>query len=231
MNQITLFNQLLKTLSLQSSVMNFFMIAFSTLVIIAMTISVLEKIGILKLITNLFIKNNNTEHELKVLDELINFKKFETNELKNHPYAQSAYILKEINLLNNYFQTNINDLFALNYIFSRQDNKRASRLYTRGKMKFYLNKTGDGYILKPFWKAWLVYSLASIWFTIYIGMALYLFVFYFVLGNLREEIILGIIVYFLIIFATLVVGWFTSPLIWPMQAKIFAELKKRNLNS
>ena len=32
--------------------------------------------------------------------------------------------------------------------------------------------------------------------------------------------------YFLVVALSLGVGWLTSPLIWPLQAKIFAELKK-----
>ncbi|MFH4247371.1 hypothetical protein WAI89_21695, partial [Acinetobacter baumannii] len=73
---------------------------------------------------------NPTAEDIKVLNELINFENLDLTQTKNKPYALQANLLKELALLNSYFKTNLSDIFILRFLFTREDPKRAKRLYS-----------------------------------------------------------------------------------------------------
>lgn len=226
MNQISTFNQLLSSLGIPEEYKTFFVIVFSVLVLITMTISVLEKLGISTLISKLFNRRHLIEHELKALDELMSFEKTKQNDAKKFPYIEPAYKLKEILLLNNYFKSNINDLDSLKYVFNRKDNKRAFRLHSPLKSKIFLKKINENYFLKPWVKWWMIYIPMIAWLFIYIGTALYLFVPFIQSNTLQEKPLTGSLAYILIAVTSVFIGWIASPLLWPWQAKTFTKLEK-----
>lgn len=117
----------------------------------------------MKFFSKFFIKPDTTEHELKALDEITKFEKFNSSSFTNQPYAEAAYHNKEIALLNNYYKSKVKDRLALRYMFTRADNKRAFRLYSDTKTSIFLKQFGEVYVLRWWVSKWWVYPVAAVW--------------------------------------------------------------------
>ncbi|HAV4234799.1 TPA: hypothetical protein JIQ46_18580, partial [Acinetobacter baumannii ATCC 17978] len=116
-NQLSGFLEILDSLGLPEDIKKNLIIIFTIIVVISMLLSVLEKLGIIKLFSLFFSKiysnQNPTAEDIKVLNELINFENLDLTQTKNKPYALQANLLKELALLNSYFKTNLSDIFIL----------------------------------------------------------------------------------------------------------------------
>ncbi|MEQ1067187.1 hypothetical protein ABLB96_11085 [Acinetobacter sp. XH1741] len=227
-NQVTVYTELLNQINLPPEVTSFLINLFVVLTLLTMTTTALEKLGILKFFSKFFIKPDTTEHELKALDEITKFEKFNSSSFTNQPYAEAAYHNKEIALLNNYYKSKVKDRLALRYMFTRADNKRAFRLYSDTKTSIFLKQFGEVYVLRWWVSKWWVYPVAAVWLIFYLYVAISLLLSFLYSPAFQNSQLIGVFYYFLIVALSLGVGWLTSPLIWPLQAKIFAELKKYN---
>ncbi|MFW1642256.1 hypothetical protein [Acinetobacter guillouiae] len=230
MSQVTDYNQLLTNLGFSEEFKSIVVIVFSTLLLLTMTMTVLEKSGLLSLLSKIFKRPNPTEHEIKSLDELMKLEKIKDSDAKKYPYYNISFILKEIALLNNYFKSNLNDLHTLKYMFSRQDNKRACRLYSPSITPLFVKKVNDSYELK----GWVnnrcfIYIPAALWLAGYVSLAVWLLYGFIGTEVFKKGLWIGIIFYILIVFITLFIAWLFSFLILPLQAKLFVGLKKRDI--
>lgn len=230
MNQVKEYTQILTDLGFPEGFKSILIIVFSSLILLTMTMTVLEKSGLLSLLSKMFNRPNPIEHEIQALDELMKLEKIKESDAKKHPYYNLSFILKEIALLNNYFKSNLNNLHTLKYMFLRQDNKRACRLYSPNITTFLVKEINDSYELKSFINKWyVIYIPAAFWLAGYVSLAVWLL--YGFIGNevFQKGLWVGIIYYIVIVFITLFFAWLFSFLIWPFQAKLFVGLKKREL--
>ncbi|MFA3336044.1 UNVERIFIED_CONTAM: hypothetical protein KWG21_07305 [Acinetobacter baumannii] len=227
-NQLSGFLEILDSLGLPEDIKKNLIIIFTIIVVISMLLSVLEKLGIIKLFSLFFSKiysnQNPTAEDIKVLNELINFENLDLTQTKNKPYALQANLLKELALLNSYFKTNLSDIFILRFLFTREDPKRAKRLYSP-KLDKYIEKSGDRYILKKkinFWVVWIPFCL---WFAIHIYMAYFLLNILFRSREFKESEPIALLYYVGIVIALFTIAGVTSFLLRPWQAKVFTQLK------
>lgn len=234
-NQTSGFLEILDRLGLPEDIKKNLIIAFTIIVGISMLLSVLEKLGIIKLFSlffskffsKLFSSQNPTEEDIKVLNELINFENLDLEQTKNKPYALQANLLKELALLNRYFQTNLSDIFTLRFLFTREEPKRAKRLYSP-KLDKYIEKTGDIYILKKNINFWVVWIPLCLWIAIYCYSAYFLLDILFSSREFKNGEPIAFLYYVGIVIVVFIIAGVTSFLLRPWQAKIFTQLKSSN---
>ncbi|WP_426454041.1 hypothetical protein ACPF64_14150 [Acinetobacter sp. KB005] len=230
-NQLNSFLEILDSLGLDEETKKYCIIIIAFIIILSMLVPLLEKMGFFKLFSMFFSKffSNpiTTEEDIKVLNELINFELLNSDQIKNKPYALQANLLKELALLNNYFKSNLSDIFTLKFLFTREEPKRAKRLYS-SKIDKYLEKSGDRYIVKKWVNFWVVYIPLWIWMSIYCFIAYKLLKILFLSKEFQNSEPIALWYYFLIVVAVLGTGWLTSFLLQPWQAKTFTKLKSSN---
>ncbi|MBI0424192.1 hypothetical protein I7H67_15425 [Acinetobacter sp. ACIN00229] len=230
-NQTSGFLEILDRLGLPEDIKKNLIIAFTIIVGISMLLSVLEKLGIIKLFSlffsKLFSSQNPTEEDIKVLNELINFENLGLEQTKNKPYALQANLLKELALLNRYFQINLTDIFTLRFLFTREEPKRAKRLYSP-KLDKYIEKSGDRYILKKKISFWVVWIPLCLWIAIYCYSAYFLLDILFSSREFKNGEPIAFLYYVCIVIVVFIIAGVTSFLLRPWQAKIFTQLKSSN---
>jgi len=230
-NQLNSFVELLDSLGLPEEIKKTCIIIIAAIIIFSMLVTILEKIGIFKLLKIFFSKffsaPNTNEEDIKVLNELINFEPLNLTQIKNKPYALNANSLKELALLNSYFKSNLTDIFTLRFLFTREEPKRAKRLYS-SKIDKFIEKSGDRYILRKWVNFWVVYIPFCIWLFIYCYLAFILLRALFYSKEFQNHETIALWYYFLIVVVVLGTGWLTSFLLRPWQAKTFTKLKSSN---
>lgn len=228
MNQIP-FIQIAEALNLDKDIIQWFFFILTAVGLIVPLITLFEKMGIINWISKWIAPKIDYEKELIAIDLL---RKYNTKIQKksDHPYYKIAHEQEEFTLLNQFYNSRLEDIYLLRFCITRKERKRAFRLSRNTIFPLFVKKdlSSDSYILRKYVFKPIIYFCLLFWASIYALTAFGLLYIIFKFGH-QLTLIQVLIIYFMAGIMPVVFGWMLGFLLVPYHAKLFVELERYDL--